>query len=418
MQVTSQTLGVVAPVSAARPTEPSAQGGAFAHLLRQSQAPTAAPHHPQAVAEKSAEKPAENTAVNDETGSEGAAPDSQAPARPGTPTRARSKTPEKAASSKPAESSAKAACAAEPENKTAANDKTEEPAAKRSADAVASPTPGASPPSTPRPIEPITPNLPLRSGAEAVRASALDTAAGVSDDDRSTAAPAGHEPNERAGSRPTVAAAGAPATTPHFTASSPDDTAAALQATRSAHEESTTPRSAQTDRFTSTTALGAAAFNPIAGRPREADAPLSVKLPTPLASPEFAQALGVQMSVLATDGVQRAELQLNPAEMGPVSVQIVIDGTRAQVDFGADMAATRQAIEAGLPELAGALRDAGFTLTGGGVSQHSSGRSDAHGGAGDGSSRGAYAAGGPRSEEANVRVLRRGVPAGRIDLYA
>ena len=66
-------------------------------------------------------------------------------------------------------------------------------------------------------------------------------------------------------------------------------------------------------------------------------------LPTPLHAPDFAQALGVQLSVLASDGVQHAELHLNPAEMGPVSVQIAIDGTQAQVDFGADMAATRQA---------------------------------------------------------------------------
>ena len=53
--------------------------------------------------------------------------------------------------------------------------------------------------------------------------------------------------------------------------------------------------------------------------------------------------------------------------MGPVSVQIVMDGTQARIDFGADLAATRHTIEAGLPELASALRDAGFTLVGGGV---------------------------------------------------
>jgi len=92
-----------------------------------------------------------------------------------------------------------------------------------------------------------------------------------------------------------------------------------------------------------------------------------VTIATPVAAPVFAQSLGLQMSVLARDGVQHAELHLNPADMGPVSVQIVMDGTQARVDFGADVAATRHAIEAGLPELASALRDAGFTLAGGGV---------------------------------------------------
>ena len=106
----------------------------------------------------------------------------------------------------------------------------------------------------------------------------------------------------------------------------------------------------------------------------DAPAPAAVPIATPVTAPDFAHELGLSLAVLAKDGVQTAELHLNPADMGPVSVQIVMDGTQARVDFGADMAATRQAIEAGLPELASALRDAGFTLAGGGVSQHAGGR--------------------------------------------
>ena len=82
----------------------------------------------------------------------------------------------------------------------------------------------------------------------------------------------------------------------------------------------------------------------------------------------------MQVSLLAQSGVQTAELHLNPADMGPVSVQIVMEGNQARVDFGADVAATRKAIEAGMPELASALLDAGFTLAGGGVSQHAKGQ--------------------------------------------
>ena len=100
----------------------------------------------------------------------------------------------------------------------------------------------------------------------------------------------------------------------------------------------------------------------------------TLALATPVDAPDFAGALGVQVSVLVQDGVQQAELHLNPAETGPVSIHISLDGTAARVDFGADLAATRQAIERGLPELASALRDAGLTLAGGGVSQHAGGR--------------------------------------------
>jgi len=135
-------------------------------------------------------------------------------------------------------------------------------------------------------------------------------------------------------------------------------------------------------------------------------------------SPEFPQELGVQLSVLARDGVQEAELHLNPAEMGPVSVQIVMDGTQARIDFGADVAATRHAIEAGLPELASALRDAGFTLAGGGVSQHAGGR---QGSEGDGARRDGSAArnvGSADGSDGTPRVVRTRVSAGGVDLYA
>ena len=101
---------------------------------------------------------------------------------------------------------------------------------------------------------------------------------------------------------------------------------------------------------------------------------VTANLATPATSAEFRAALGMQVSLLARGGVQHAELHLNPAEMGPVSIQIVLDGQEAQVNFGADSAHTRQIIESGMPELASALREAGLTLTGGGVSQHAGGQ--------------------------------------------
>jgi flagellar hook-length control protein FliK len=133
-------------------------------------------------------------------------------------------------------------------------------------------------------------------------------------------------------------------------------------------------------------------------------------------APDFAQAFAVQVSVLATEGVQRAELHLNPAELGPVSVHIALDGQQARVEFGADAAATRHAIEAGLPELASALRDAGFTLTGGGVAAHAGGQ-----GRDDGTRDGTPGRGqgpGARAIDATAAPRRTVLRAGGIDLYA
>jgi len=159
----------------------------------------------------------------------------------------------------------------------------------------------------------------------------------------------------------------------------------------------------------------------VAGAPgevRDLAAPATpVALATPIDSPDFAAALGVQVSVLARDGVQHAELHLHPVETGPVSIRIEIDGATARIDFGADLAATRHAIEQGLPELASALRDAGLTLAGGGVSQHAGSRPR---GDDDG-------ADGPRPQTtaattsptvAPVRAAQRRIAAGGVDLYA
>lgn len=91
------------------------------------------------------------------------------------------------------------------------------------------------------------------------------------------------------------------------------------------------------------------------------------ELHAPLHSPGFAPEMAARLSVAAADGIQQAQLHLNPAEMGPVQVQIVLDGQQAQVSFVAEQADTRAALEKSLPELAGALREQGLTLSGGGV---------------------------------------------------
>ena len=138
-----------------------------------------------------------------------------------------------------------------------------------------------------------------------------------------------------------------------------------------------------------------------------------------LDSPAFAPALATQVSWLVRDGVQQARLSLNPAEMGPVTVRIVLDGTQARVDFSADMVATRAAIETSLPTLAAALHDRGLTLAGGGVSdgQPRSGaqgdrgqQAPGHRGAGDSRPQG------PASEGRSGTSMR--VERGLVDLIA
>jgi flagellar hook-length control protein FliK len=150
-------------------------------------------------------------------------------------------------------------------------------------------------------------------------------------------------------------------------------------------------------------------------------APAHASVAAPVDSPEFAAELAARVSVLARDGVQRAELRLHPVELGPVAVQIAIEGTQARVDFGAEMSATRSAIEASLPALAASLRDAGLTLSGGGVSQQMPGQAQHPPASSDDGSGPRRPGGGRASDEpvvSAVTPLRRHLRAGGVDLYA
>ncbi|MDO9316127.1 MAG: flagellar hook-length control protein FliK [Burkholderiaceae bacterium] len=134
---------------------------------------------------------------------------------------------------------------------------------------------------------------------------------------------------------------------------------------------------------------------------------------TPLTDGGFHEALGLQVSLLARDGIHQAELRLNPADMGPVSVQITMNGDQARVDFSADLAQTRQVIEAGWAELAASLQEAGFTLSGGGVSEHARKRQEPAVLSSRGADRSATA------EDAPVVVAAARPRAGAaLDLYA
>jgi flagellar hook-length control protein FliK len=140
--------------------------------------------------------------------------------------------------------------------------------------------------------------------------------------------------------------------------------------------------------------------------------PLTATLQSPIDTPAFAPALATQVRWWANDGVQQAQLLLNPAEMGPVAVKIVLDGREARIDFSADVAATRSAIEAALPVLAAALDDSGLKLSGGGVhdgsAQHQSSWQDRgvnHRPSGTGSIGAADALGGGAASSATGRGL-------------
>lgn len=226
----------------------------------------------------------------------------------------------------------------------------------------------------------------VASGAAATGAAALSSgaapgadAAARTDVTLTPAAASGTDGDARsAARRATAAAAAAPALTSGTatlqdgTASTTAFTQALLGATESATDSAAVGRLAAGARATAeapTLPTWAAAAPAPSSAPAAAEPTRTAQahVAAPMDSPAFAPALATQVRWLVREGMQEARLSLNPAEMGPVSVQIVIDGRDARIDFRADMAATRQALEASLPVLAAALDDSGLRLAGGGV---------------------------------------------------
>jgi len=177
--------------------------------------------------------------------------------------------------------------------------------------------------------------------------------------------------------------------------------------------------------------LAAAQQSGAANAPSGADASTaptapSVPLSQPLHSPDFAPELSASVSLLIQDGVHEAQLQLNPTEMGPVSINIQLDGQQAQVNFHAQHAATREVLERSLPDLAAALQAQGLTLSGGGVfaQSQSNGGQNREDGASDGAGRASGRRGGRGGSDddgaiaAAGRSERRSAPRGLVDLYA
>ncbi len=77
---------------------------------------------------------------------------------------------------------------------------------------------------------------------------------------------------------------------------------------------------------------------------------------------DFADKLSVQMQWMGQQKVQRAELQLHPAELGPLDIRLELDGQSLRAEFGSSHAEVRAAIESQLPRLRDMLAAQGFQL--------------------------------------------------------
>ena len=90
--------------------------------------------------------------------------------------------------------------------------------------------------------------------------------------------------------------------------------------------------------------------------------PAVVALATPVGQAAWNEEFASKVAWLATSRVQQAELRVQPPDLGPVHVQIRIEGNEANVVLAAPHADTRHALEAALPDLRELLEARGIAL--------------------------------------------------------
>jgi flagellar hook-length control protein FliK len=109
---------------------------------------------------------------------------------------------------------------------------------------------------------------------------------------------------------------------------------------------------------------------PITQGPAAAAPVYQAELPSRPGEAAFAGDLAAQVTVLVEGGFQRAELRLNPSELGPIQIQLSVSAqaNTADISFSAVHGLTRESIERALPELREMLQAQGLSLGQTGVS--------------------------------------------------
>jgi flagellar hook-length control protein FliK len=88
----------------------------------------------------------------------------------------------------------------------------------------------------------------------------------------------------------------------------------------------------------------------------------SAEIAPRLDTPEWRPAFAGGMRSLVQDGVNSASLQLNPAELGPIDVRIVVTDQRADISFMVRTSEANSAIQSALPDLQDQLARSGIQL--------------------------------------------------------
>ena len=100
----------------------------------------------------------------------------------------------------------------------------------------------------------------------------------------------------------------------------------------------------------------------------EGTAPCVASVSTPVGEPGFPAHLAAEVATISLAGIERAEIELRPRELGPVRIELSMSGESARIAFSAAHPDTRQAIEQSMPILKDMLAERGLMLADASVS--------------------------------------------------
>ncbi len=100
-----------------------------------------------------------------------------------------------------------------------------------------------------------------------------------------------------------------------------------------------------------------------AGMPTDTPEPVSLSLNAPMQqASRWAAEFGDRLAWVANNRFTAATLQINPPQLGPIEVRILMSGDQAAVSFAAVQPQTREAIQQALPVLASSFASQGLSL--------------------------------------------------------
>lgn len=88
-------------------------------------------------------------------------------------------------------------------------------------------------------------------------------------------------------------------------------------------------------------------------------------------NPNWSQQMTQQVSLMVKGGIQQAEIKLNPAHLGPMEIKLSIKDDQANVQFIAQQAPVRDALDSAIPRLREMLEQQGLNLANVDVSSQS-----------------------------------------------